>query len=259
MVLCKSKLFSHEIPMLSSQDASDLLRILKQTETANVQECAICHVRLKPAKCLRCELCGLLVCDLCEGTTSETHPTGKSQALNQSKDATASERKLVCRACLPSLDLKRPSNPSIHPVFPKIVQDPYDPNSLLPAGWGMAMLPDGRRYFFNPLIWLSSWAIPKEEWENDCPVGFAKYFDKNGEAFVYDARTEKLVEKPEKREAEARCPCCNYDCSDVKEMACPACNSVIRSFFCVCVKTGYWDLGGYNKTWFGLLRDLSVG
>ena len=121
-------------------------------------------------------------------------------------------------------------------MFPKIVQDPYDPNSFLPAGWGIAMLPDGRRYFFNPLLWLSSWAIPKEEWSNDCPVGFAKYFDQNGEAFVFDAKLGKAVGNAEGRVFVKKCPCCKYDCSDVKEMVCPACNSVIRSFLCVCAK-----------------------
>lgn len=260
VVLCSAKSFSLEIPMVSSQDASDLLRVLKQTETSIVQECAICHRRLEPAKCFKCEFCGLFVCERCQGTTSEVAPLAGSDAANRPADAAASESRpkskpasklLLCRACAPSLDAsssQKPTNPSIHPMFPKIVQDPYDPNSFLPAGWGIAMLPDGRRYFFNPLLWLSSWAIPKEEWSNDCPVGFAKYFDQNGEAFVFDAKLGKAVGNAEGRVFVKKCPCCKYDCSDVKEMVCPACNSVIRSFLCVCAKTEKYCLGGYSKT-----------
>ena len=152
--------------MVSSQDASDLLRVLKQTETSIVQECSICHRRLEPAKCFKCEFCGLFVCERCQGTTSEVDPLAGSDAANRPADAAASESRpkskpasklLLCRACAPSLDAsssQKPTNPSIHPMFPKIVQDPYDPNSFLPAGWGIAMLPDGRRYFFNPLLYV---------------------------------------------------------------------------------------------------------
>lgn len=216
--------------MLSPQDASDLLRILKQSEASNLQECAICHCGLKPAKCFKCEFCGLLVCELCQGASSQAAATAVSSADGQPADAEMAKPKLLCRACYPSLGSKKPAPPSIHPVFPQIVKDPYDPDSSLPAGWGMAMLPDGRRYFFNPLLWLSSWSIPKDEWCNDCPVGYAKYFDRDGKAFVFDAKLGKPVERVEKREFGQKCPCCKYDCSDVKEMVCPACNSVIRSF-----------------------------
>ena len=72
----------------------------------------------------------------------------------------------------------------IRPSFPRILSDPYDPLSRLPAGWGSALTEDGKSYFFNPLLWLSSWSLPKDHWENDCPAGYAKYYNRNGNSLI---------------------------------------------------------------------------
>lgn len=230
VVVFSAKAFEIPVKLATHEDASDLLRVLTQTESSNQNKCAICHKQLSCGRCLQCERCHLLVCDLCGGTRQELTCYGDEAESEEEGEPNP----LLCRPCFASRDYKKYAKPQFHPIFPQIVQHPYDPNSSLPAGWGCAMLSNGRRYFFNPLLWLSSWSIPQDAWSNDCPVGYSKYYDMNGRPFLYDAKSKQTVENPLKREFVKKCPCCKYDCTDVKKMMCPACNSIIRSFYCLC-------------------------
>ena len=99
-------------------------------------------------------------------------------------------------------------------------------------GWEACMLNDSRVYYFNREKWLSSWCIPKEDFDADAPYGWQKYYDNRGIPFYYNAKTKQTSEdRPLMRVERARgCPACGYELSleDIRAGICPGCNTNIR-------------------------------
>ena len=106
---------------------------------------------------------------------------------------------------------------------------------MLPAGWEACMLNDSRVYYFNREKWVSSWSLPKEEFVNDAPYGWQKYYDDNGKGFYYHAQTQAVTyDLPTERiTVVLECPNCNYVITEKNydDKHCPCCNSSLTKAF----------------------------
>lgn len=251
-----TKNFTLSLRMKNEEESREFSCIFNRNAKASTILCSTCHTHIQQGCCCVCSSCHLLICDRCGGTYDElTHQLDDTMLIQDENRQHEEPIRLsppidapsvLCKSCYSyyhsaaprsSFNQKRNEQKGrfIRPSFPRILNDPYDPLSRLPAGWGSAVTEDGKSYFFNPLLWLSSWSLPKEHWENDCPTGYAKYYDRNGNPFYYDARTEKVVSKLPYRESTKSCACCGYLLDQWDSIACPCCNSIIRSFACICL------------------------
>ena len=256
VLLLVTKNFILELILKDKEESREFLCLFNRNAKASTTLCSMCHKHIQPGCCCVCSYCHLLICDDCGGTYEElTHRLDPEEYLDnenrqqeeQVNSCGSNDSGIVlCKSCYVYRHSVAPSTNSIQkvierktkfirPSFPRILSDPYDPLSRLPAGWGSALTEDGKSYFFNPLRWLSSWSLPKDHWENDCPAGYAKYYNRNGNPFYYDARAEKVVSKLSHRESTKTCSCCGYLLDRWDSIACPCCNSIIHSFSCMCL------------------------
>lgn len=192
-------------------------------------KCEVCFGRLQPAYCCHCMKCDRICCANCCGYIN-------------SQDRKTSSKNMACLSCLAfnedvlhkNTDVKRLLEATngnktefYQPVFVRRQQV-----TNLPAGWEACMLEDSRVYFFNRALWLSSWSLPQEDWENDSPYGWQKYFNEKKMAFYYRSK-DKCVQfdRPLKEEdMSVDCPGCDYHLtkSQVKEGHCPCCNTCLH-------------------------------
>lgn len=248
--------FTVSLTLKDEEETYEFSSIFKRSGETSTTLCDMCHDHIQPGRCCICSNCNLLICDQCGATYAELARRFGDEVCSDDEDiqkeegvnsyASRDNGVVLCRSCYSYIRyvaspadsiqkvIERKSR-FIRPSFPRVLNDPYDPLSKLPAGWGSALTEDGKCYFFNPLLWLSSWSLPKENWENDCPIGYAKYYDRNGIPFYYDAKTKKVVSKLGTRECTKSCSCCGYLIDRCCSIACPCCNSIVRSFTCSCL------------------------
>ena len=195
--------------------------------------CEICFGPLRPAYCCHCKKCDRICCEHCCDHINNT-------------ERNAGSKNMFCLSCLSYnatvldqnteisvLTDSRNSNNSKDFLQPVFVCDmaTKGKQSLL-DGWEACMLNDSRVYYFNREKWLSSWCIPKEDFDADAPYGWQKYYDKRGMPFYYNAKTKQTSEdRPLMRVERARgCPACGYELSleDIRAGICPGCNTNVR-------------------------------
>lgn len=203
-------------------------------------KCEICYGPLKPAYCCHCIKCDRICCDNC------------CSYIN-SHDRKTSSKNMACLSCVEYnntilmnntnvQELKRSRNSInregfVQPTF--VLNMERKAKLKLAAGWEACMLNDSRVYYFNRDKWLSSWSLPKEEFTNDSPYGWQKYYDDKGNGFYYNAKTKDVRFSMPKEHVDpiSDCPGCSYMVTnkDMQQGYCPCCNtSLNRAFCCVC-------------------------
>lgn len=196
-------------------------------------KCEICFGPLRPAYCCHCIKCGRVCCEECCGYIN-------------SHDRKTASKNMACLSCLQYNDLVLGRNPDVQrlvdsrnsgdgerfvqPVFVCNMETQQELN--LPEGWKACMLADSRVYYFNVKKWLSSWSLPKEEFENDSPYGWQKYYGDKEAGFYYRAKdhTTQFDRPLIPVETALGCPCCEYIPSqtDVERGFCPCCNTSLK-------------------------------
>lgn len=245
---------SHQLALRfqNSCEVKDLATLLA-TATARLHaHCAHCHAALAPAHCCLCQKCSAIVCEDCGGTVAELERVmgqeDRDDPVEAWEKAGIDVNALLCASCFqyaryyaqPELTLQeaiaqgngKERGMFVSPQFPPVLEVPDEERKRLPAGWEVALTKEGRRFYFNAVLWLSSWCFPSASWRNDAPVGYAKYYDENGKAFLYDAKKGGIPTKLQRREFHGVCPCCGYDCRECRRVACPACNSRLVCSLC---------------------------
>ncbi|KAK8817838.1 hypothetical protein WA577_003879 [Blastocystis sp. JDR] len=213
---------SHQLALRfqNSCEVKDLAALLA-TATARLHaHCAHCHAALAPAHCCLCQKCSAIVCEDCGGTVAELERAmgqeDRDDPVEAWEKAGIDVNALLCASCFqyaryyaqPGLTLQeaiaqgngKERGVFVSPQFPPVLEVPDEERKRLPAGWEVALTKEGRRFYFNAVLWLSSWCFPSASWRNDAPVGYAKYYDENGKAFLYDAKKGGIPTKLQRRE-----------------------------------------------------------
>ena len=189
-------------------------------------KCEICFGRLQPAYCCHCMKCDRICCADCCGYIN-------------SQDRKTSSKNMACLSCLSFNEKIMNNNTDVKKLIEKtnnnqteFLQPAFVRHQVatrLPAGWEACMLADSRVYFFNRALWLSSWSLPQEDWENDAPYGWQKYFNEKKMPFYYRTTDQSVqFDRPLKeKELTIGCPGCDYfpTKEQIKEGHCPCCNS----------------------------------
>lgn len=209
---------------------SALDSVLKRTIGS---KCEICFGPLRPAYCCHCIKCDRVCCEEC------------CEYIN-SHDRKTSSKNMVCPSCLQYNDRVLGRNPDVQRLLDsrnsadgeRFVQPVFVCNMEtqqeleLPEGWKACMLADSRVYYVNVKKWLSSWSLPKQEFENDAPYGWQKYFGEKDAGFYYRAKDHTTrFDRPLVPVSSALgCPCCEYipSQSDVERDFCPCCNTSLK-------------------------------
>ena len=97
------------------------------------------------------------------------------------------------------------------------------------------MLNDSRVYYFNREKWISSWSLPKDDFSNDSPYGWQKYYDERGNGFYYNVKTKGVLYSlpSDHIQPVSDCPACGYAVTDkhVEKGYCPGCNTCLHRAF----------------------------
>ena len=221
--------------------ASEWHELLKSSLQSVLQRsigstCQICYGPLKPAFCCHCIKCDKICCENC------------CSYIN-SYDRKTSTKNMVCLSCVEYNNTILMNNTNvkelqhshnsintkdfIQPTF--VLNMERKAKLKLPEGWKSCMLDDSRVYYFNCEKWLSSWAIPKDEYSNDSPFGWQKYYDEKGNGFSYNVKTKDVrFDMPKERiDPLGDCPACSYVITnkDLKQGYCPCCNTSLNRAF----------------------------
>lgn len=236
----------------NSCDPGQLSNLLSSVSAHLNSHCSHCHKQLIPAHCCFCQKCSSIVCEDCGGTLAELermlNQEGTDDSVEAWEQAGIDVNLFLCSSCFqyvryytrPDLTMQEAITQGngkdhthfVSPQFPPVLDVTDEVRNALPAGWDVALTREGKRFYFNPVLWLSSWSFPSSSWTNDAPIGYAKYYDENGKEFLYDAKRGVIPTTLQKREFHGVCPCCGYDCRACTRVACPACNSRLVCRIC---------------------------
>lgn len=234
-------IFEFETPEIAQEWHERMISALNTVLQRNIgSKCEICFGPLKPAYCCHCIKCDRICCDTC-------------CAYINSHDRKTSSKNMACLSCVEYNNTILMNNTSVQElkcshnsinreefVQPTFVLNMERKAKLnLPQGWEACMLSDSRVYYFNREKWISSWCLPKEEFTNDSPYGWQKYYDDKGNGFYYNAKTQdtRFGIPKERVDLMSDCPSCSYVVTnkDLEQGYCPCCNTCLhRAFFCVC-------------------------
>lgn len=198
--------------------------------------CEVCFGPLKPAFCCHCIKCDRICCEHCCGYIN-------------TQDRMTASKNMACLSCVAYNNKILSQNTIIRELIQSTNsanrRDFIQPSFVcnlnrktqvsLPEGWEACILGDSRVYYFNREKWLSSWSLPKEDFANDAPYGWQKYYDEKEHGFYYNTKTkEAAYSRPEKQVVVSMdCPGCGYVITkvDMKRGHCPCCNTCLKGAF----------------------------